>query len=68
MSIENENNENTDNPQDSKFDDMLIGRIYKQQLSQTRDDLDKIISKKIYDKIEDKKNDFISSLKTGIGK
>ena len=52
----------------SKVDEMLVGRIHKGELKQTRDDLDKIIAAKINKKIEEKKAEFIENIKTAKGK
>jgi len=37
---------------------MLVGRIYKKQYSQTKDDIEKLIASKINDKIQQKKDAF----------
>ncbi len=57
-------NENENEMQDEKpaVDDMLIGRIYKKQLAQTKDDIEKIIASKIQDRIESKKAEFFSRM------
>ena len=46
-----------DKPKD-KLDDMLIGRIHKQQYAQTKDDIEKIIATKINDRIQQKRDAF----------
>jgi hypothetical protein len=63
-------NENSNiNPmEENSIDDMLVGRIYKNQLSQTRDDIDKIIAHKINKRIETAKEEFIQGLKSAKGK
>ncbi len=57
-------NEMQDDVQDESpsVDDMLIGRIYKKQLAQTKDDIEKIIASKIQDRIESKKAEFFSRM------
>jgi hypothetical protein len=45
---------------DNKLDDMLIGRIYKKQLSQTKKDIERLIAVKIKNKIEAKKEEFLA--------
>ena len=44
-----------------KVDDMLIGRIYKKQFAQTKDDLEKILAHKIKQRIDQKKQDFVNN-------
>lgn len=54
--------------ENDKIDDMLIGRIYKKQYAATRDDINKIVASKIAQKIDEKKREFIDSLKSSKNK
>ena len=44
----------------NKLDDMLIGRIFKKQLSQTKKDIEQLIAVKIKNRIEAKKEEFLA--------
>tara|TARA_R110001592_G_scaffold135262_3_gene351428 strand:- start:208 stop:423 length:216 start_codon:yes stop_codon:yes gene_type:complete len=56
---EDEEIETLEDAPTNEVDDMLIGRMYKKQYAQTKDDLEQIIAHKIKQRIEDKKQEFL---------
>ena len=50
----------------SKNDDMLVGRIHKQQYASTKEDINKIVAAKIQDRIEAKKQEFIDRARSAV--
>jgi hypothetical protein len=74
MTIENENvdatvvPENTDatplpTTEEPEKDDTLIGRIYNKDFAALKDDIEKVVAAKIYDKIKAKEQDFVNTVR-----